>query len=536
VTQTWYDWRDRAVAVKQGVQATEAITVNRPLTVTTYDNLNEVVMTQVYDGDGITPTIVAGVLVLPSGTASKLRAQTTASYDETGEVYRSQVYSVDPATGLVSTISLRTNDFYDLDGNEIAESAPGGLWTKTIYNGVGNPVVVYQTDGAGDSVTTWGTLPAYIAATTVQNDHVYQQVTTVYDGDNNVIKIITGERFNDATLTGALGNSTSTTSAKARVSYEAYYYDSADRLIASLDVGTAPTTISSGGWVRPSTPPQFTLPPGQPARTNTALVTTYNYAADAVQDISFSGIPTGGWFTISFGNATTISLPYNSTAGYINTQLSVMSTIGLNNSVVTPLVGGGWQIRFTGNLGQTYQPQIQILSSSVTGANLVVSTLSLGGDAGFVADAQDPDGYDTRTYYDSLGRAVQTVEAFTDGRIPISSTSNKTTDFAFNSVGIVSQTAELGGGSGETTLWKYGVSTTANTSGNSSAIDSNDIVGMVEEPDPFTGAPSTTYTYIYTVDALGETETGTDPNGTTHQYTYDVLGRETADSVTNFGQ
>ena len=70
VTETLFDWRNRAVAVKSGVEASESTGVNRPLVVTTYDNLNQVTQTQVYDGDAITPSISSGVLSLPGGTSS----------------------------------------------------------------------------------------------------------------------------------------------------------------------------------------------------------------------------------------------------------------------------------------------------------------------------------------------------------------------------------------------------------------------------------------------------------------------------------
>src|SRR5208282_1382955 len=80
------------------------------------------------------------------------------------------------------------------------------------------------------------------------------------------------QRFNTATGTGPLGGPTSTTMPQARDYYTGSYYDAADRLTATVDVGT------NGGtpWVRPAT---------VPARSNTALVTsdTYN-AAGWVQD------------------------------------------------------------------------------------------------------------------------------------------------------------------------------------------------------------------------------------------------------------
>ena len=40
---------------------------------------------------------------------------------------------------------------------------------------------------------------------------------------------------------------------------------------------------------------------------------------------------------------------------------------------------------------------------------------------------------------------------------------------------------------------------------------------------------------VYTYDMQGELTSATDQNGTTHNYSYDNLGRETADSVTAFG-
>src|SRR5260370_294845 len=56
VTNNYYDWRDRLVASKDGVQATEDTTTHRPITFNTFDNLDEVTQTQQYDGDGVTIT------------------------------------------------------------------------------------------------------------------------------------------------------------------------------------------------------------------------------------------------------------------------------------------------------------------------------------------------------------------------------------------------------------------------------------------------------------------------------------------------
>ena len=79
---------------------------------------------------------------------------------------------------------------------------------------------------------------------------------------------------------------------------------------------------------------------------------------------------------------------------------------------------------------------------------------------------------------------------------------------------------------GETTEWIYGV-----TTGTGSGIDSNDIVSATYQPNPSTGAADSSLATTVTVDALGETSTSTDPNGTDHEYGYDVLGQQTSDYV-----
>src|SRR4029079_14566779 len=130
---------DRLVAQKSGVESSESGGVNRPILVYTYDNLDEMTEIQQYDGDGVTPTISNGVLNPLS--ASSLRAQEIFSYDEQQRLYRTQVYDVNPTNGAVSSTALTTICYDDHRGNLIAESAPGGLWTKSQYDGAGRDVM-----------------------------------------------------------------------------------------------------------------------------------------------------------------------------------------------------------------------------------------------------------------------------------------------------------------------------------------------------------------------------------------------------------
>jgi RHS repeat-associated protein len=262
VTQNWYDWRDRLVATKSGVQASENDGTNRPIFYFTYDNLDEVTETQQYAGDGVTISTVNGVPQAPS--SSLLRAQEVDSYDDQGRLYKTQVYDVNPSTGAVSASALTTNFYYDHRGNPMAESDPGGLWSKSTYDGAGRDVMDYTTDGAGG--TTWA------AAGGVSSDTVLEQTQTVYDGDSNVTETIAKQRFHNASGSGALGSPTS--GIGARVYYAAAYYDNADRLTSTVDVGTNGGTA----WTRPSTPP---------ASSATVLVTSYAYnAMGLVQDVT----------------------------------------------------------------------------------------------------------------------------------------------------------------------------------------------------------------------------------------------------------
>ncbi len=260
VTQTWFDWRDRAVAVKAGVEATESAAVNRPISYADYDNLGEVVQTRVYDGDAVTVTTTAGVPVAPA--AGLLRAQSATAYDELGRAYQTRTFGVDPATGAVSTAALTGSVWFDLRGLTLKTLAPGGLVRKTAYDSLGRAAASYATDGGGDPAP--GAAGTWAAAGNVTGDAVLSQSETTYDANGNATLNTRRDRFHDEAATGALG--TPTAAPKARVSYSATYYDLADRATDAVEVGT------NGGvaYVRPGT---------VPARSDTALVSSVSYDA-----------------------------------------------------------------------------------------------------------------------------------------------------------------------------------------------------------------------------------------------------------------
>jgi RHS repeat-associated protein len=264
VTAFAYDWRGRPVAIKQGVESSESTSVNRPIAYEVLDNLSQVTETDLYDGDGLSITSDAdgdGVPDHPSSSA--LQAKVTAAFDEVGQEYQEKTYSVDPSSGSVSTNALTTNHWFDSRGNEIKSSLSGGEVDKTTYDGAGRPTVEYVTDGGGDT--------GYSDASSVTGDAVLEQTELSYDADGNTIQTTTRERFHDQTVTGALG--TPTTGVHARVSYQAAYFDKADRLTDSVDVGT------NGGTA-------YTRPSSVPSRSDSMLVNSTGYNAAGLAESS----------------------------------------------------------------------------------------------------------------------------------------------------------------------------------------------------------------------------------------------------------
>ena len=120
------------------------------------------------------------------------------------------------------------------------------------------------------------TVPAatWANATSLAASLVLEQTEYAYDAASNVILTTSRQRFHDAaaTVMGPLG--TPTAGIPARVSYAGRYYDPAGRVVASVNVGT------NGGLA-------YVRPTAVPARSDTALVTTYAYdGAGRVQDVT----------------------------------------------------------------------------------------------------------------------------------------------------------------------------------------------------------------------------------------------------------
>ncbi len=258
VSQMFYDWRDRLVATKSAIDASENASDNTHfIYYTEYDNQDRPIADYTYDGDGVTIVDADNNGVPDKPSDSLLRAETETDYDNRGRVFRSTVYSVNPSTGSESSNGLVTAYWYDRRDHVIKVQSPGTAFEKYVYDGAGRMTKSYLTDAGGDS--TWSD------AKTVTGDKVLEQIETTYDANGNVTFTLSRQRFHDATGTGALGSPNSTGSVpKARVSYMAAYYDAADRLTDVVNVGT------NGGST-------YTRSPSIPTRSDIALVTSYVY-------------------------------------------------------------------------------------------------------------------------------------------------------------------------------------------------------------------------------------------------------------------
>ncbi|MCL2648262.1 MAG: fibronectin type III domain-containing protein, partial [Phycisphaerales bacterium] len=245
ITQYLYDWQDRMIASKVGVQTNETGNTSF-INYNVLNNIGQVTASYTFAADNIPLANFAdsGALVT---YASQLRSYSTTLYDAQGRAYQSATYSVDPTTGTISSDAIVSNVWYDHCGNVVKSQTSGGPVSKTSYDGAGRVVASYLTDGGGDAAA--GTANTWADAQNVIGDIVLEQVEYLYDANSNVILVTDRQRFDDATGTGELGDPSSTTQPKARVSYSLSYYDVGGRLIANVEVGTngGVTTNANGG-------------------------------------------------------------------------------------------------------------------------------------------------------------------------------------------------------------------------------------------------------------------------------------------------
>jgi hypothetical protein len=132
-TRFFYDWRNRLVASKSGVDEImpEEPDTQRLLIYREYDNLSQVVLSEQYDGDAVSIVDSDNNGVPDQPDTTKRRARSTSSFDEQGRVYRTQTFSVNQSDGTISTNSLTSNTWYDRRGNVIKKKKKKEKGTRT---------------------------------------------------------------------------------------------------------------------------------------------------------------------------------------------------------------------------------------------------------------------------------------------------------------------------------------------------------------------------------------------------------------------
>lgn len=374
------------------------------------------------------------------------------------------------------------------------------------------------------------------------------------------------------TLTDAGGASASTTATaapNARISYTANYYDAANRLTDSAQLGTL------GGYQLNYEPPLFA-----PLR-------------ESVVGIAQEG---SGEFNLVDD---TLEGPDDLYVGY-----TVKVTSGFSQGNEAPVTGydADSHTIFVEETTDFEETSTYILIPPIA---LVTS---YGYDpAGRLQTVTDPKGIKTKTFYDALGRTTKTIEAYADGTP--SNADDRTTLYTYDgsnhtltmtallpdgadtgtdpdvqttqymygqqfaisgittTLGTATATTTAAHGykagqqvmiagatvtayNGSVTVTAVGTSTTfsfavsgspANESGPAvvvrphGAVWSNDQLSAVRYPDKADGSASAGEQETFTYNALGERLGYSDRNGTVHAYNYDALGRLTTDSVTTLG-
>jgi hypothetical protein len=110
VTQMAYDWRDRLIATKQGVETSESTSVNRPIFYVELNNLGETLCSERYDGDTLSITTDSDNDGVPDRPSSGLTGKTGFDIDDQGRVYRTKSYKV---TGGTPSDPITSQSWYD---------------------------------------------------------------------------------------------------------------------------------------------------------------------------------------------------------------------------------------------------------------------------------------------------------------------------------------------------------------------------------------------------------------------------------------
>lgn len=85
------------------------------------------------------------------------------------------------------------------------------------------------------------------------------------------------------------------------------------------------------------------------------------------QLVTVTGAPAGGTFTLTYSGQTTTGIAFNAAASAVQTALQALSNVGAGNATVTGANGGPYTVTFTGTLADTNVAQMTASGGSLTG-------------------------------------------------------------------------------------------------------------------------------------------------------------------------
>lgn len=208
-----------------------------------YDNLDRTTYVAMYDDDqNFSSSTVA------STTTTDRVSLSETMYDTRGRVFESRTYEVVQSSGALASSGssyLFSKSWYDPVGQVIKTS--GRSLTKTVYDRLRRPTASYAISSTNDT--------SYSDADDVSGDYVVSESHTLWDDHSGLaLASLSLDRHpEDTTTTGALYAPASPTSVwdegdmagRARVA--AMWYDEQDRMIQSVDYGTADLDSTDNG-------------------------------------------------------------------------------------------------------------------------------------------------------------------------------------------------------------------------------------------------------------------------------------------------
>jgi hypothetical protein len=142
-----------------------------------------------------------------------------------------------------------------------------------------------------------------------------------------------------------------------------------------------------------SNPTLFTRPltgaPGEPYPRVVPVLAVAPVTGD-VETLSITGNPTGGTFTLTFGNQTTGAIAFNATAAQVQAALAALSNIGPGNIACSggPLPAASVTITFAGTLAFAAQLPITAGTVSLTGGTNPAPALTHTTTRALISDVQ----------------------------------------------------------------------------------------------------------------------------------------------------